>query len=61
MLCKDDLELQTEAFLGFAGKLKNQDLPLEHVFRYWADSKDLEPEDEAAIWRLVQEKNLLSQ
>lgn len=55
MLRKDDLELQTEAFLGFAGKPENTGISLRKLFASWARSKDFAARDAEAIWGLVKE------
>lgn len=53
MLPKHDLELQTEAFVDFAGKPENRAMPLTRVFARWARSKGFHRKDERAIWELV--------
>ena len=56
MLPKDDVELQAEAFLGFAGKPENEDVPLTRLFACWSRSKDFLPVVARAILRSVKER-----
>ena len=53
MLPKDEVEVQAEAFLGFAAKAENHGIALHWLFRRWVRSKDFFPEDARAIWQVI--------
>ena len=61
MLPKDDVELQAEAFLGFAARAENRGVPVQRLFNHWARSKDFWPEDRRAIWRVVCDQRCLQE
>ena len=56
MLPKDEVEVQAEAFLGFAAKAENHGIALHWLFRRWVRSKDFFPEDARAILSSVKER-----